>query len=92
MLLLCRQGGRVVNDVWMGSAGGQSEEFTLNDARACVLRELQEEPGITADNIGGVYRTAGILREEWVNGKQGDVCLYIPLLIHTEKLKLSFSE
>lgn len=47
ILLLYRQGGRVVNDVWVGSAGGHFEEFELNDARACVLRELQEELGIT---------------------------------------------
>ena len=42
MLLLYRQGSKVVNDVWVGSAGGHFEEFELNDARACVLRELQE--------------------------------------------------
>lgn len=46
MLLLFRQGGRVVNDVWIGSAGGHFEEFELNDARACVLRELEEELGL----------------------------------------------
>lgn len=46
MLLLFRQGGRVVNDVWVGSAGGHFEEFELNDARACVLRELEEELGL----------------------------------------------
>lgn len=27
VLLLFRQGGRVVNNVWMGSAGGYFEEF-----------------------------------------------------------------
>ncbi|MDE6567604.1 MAG: NUDIX domain-containing protein [Lachnospiraceae bacterium] len=51
MLLLYRQGGRVVNDVWVGSAGGHFEECELNDARACVLRELQEELGITEKEI-----------------------------------------
>ena len=51
MLLLYRQGGRVINDVWIGSAGGHFEEFELNDARACVLRELQEELGITEEEI-----------------------------------------
>ncbi len=34
MLLLYRQGGRVVNDVWVGSAGGHFEEYELNNARA----------------------------------------------------------
>ena len=33
MLLLYRQGGRVVNDVWVGSAGGHFEACELNDAR-----------------------------------------------------------
>lgn len=51
MLLLYRQGGRVVNDVWVGSAGGHFEEYELNDARACVLREMREELGITEKEI-----------------------------------------
>lgn len=51
MLLLYRQGGRVVNDVWVGSAGGHFEACELNDARACVLRELQEELGIGEHEI-----------------------------------------
>ena len=46
VLLLYRQGGSVVSNVWTGSAGGHFEEFELNDARACVLRELQEELGL----------------------------------------------
>ncbi len=36
MLLLYRQGSRVVNDVWIGSAGGHLEANELNDAKACV--------------------------------------------------------
>ena len=51
MLLLYRQGGRVVNNVWVGSAGGHFEEYEMNDARACVLRELQEELGIAEKEI-----------------------------------------
>jgi len=51
MLLLFRQGGRVVNDVWVGSAGGHFETFELNDARACVLRELDEELGLKDNEI-----------------------------------------
>lgn len=35
VLLLFRQGGSVVNNVWTGSAGGHFEEFELNDAKAC---------------------------------------------------------
>ena len=51
ILLLYRQGGRVISDVWVGSAGGHFEEFELNDARACVLREMQEELGLTENEI-----------------------------------------
>lgn len=51
MLLLYRQGSRVVNNVWIGSAGGHFEENELNDAKACVLRELEEELSLTQDRI-----------------------------------------
>lgn len=72
MLLLYRQGSRVVNDVWVGSAGGHFEEYELNDARACVIRELQEEINITEnmlDNIRLKYitlrRTKGEIRQNY---------------------------
>ena len=51
MLLLYRQGGRVVNNTWIGSAGGHFEEYELNDAKKCVLREFQEELDITENQI-----------------------------------------
>ena len=51
MLLLFRQCGRVVTDTWVGSAGGHFEENELNDPRACVLRELKEELGISESGI-----------------------------------------
>jgi len=51
VLLLFKQGGRVVNNVWTGSAGGHFEEFELNDAKACVLREMNEELGLCEDDI-----------------------------------------
>ncbi len=51
MLLLYRQGGRVVNNVWIGSAGGHFEECELNNAKACVLRELYEELSINEDQL-----------------------------------------
>lgn len=72
MLLLYRQGSRVVNDVWVGSAGGHFEEFELNDARACVLRELQEELGITENELENLHlryvtlrRTKGEIRQNY---------------------------
>ena len=51
ILLLYRQGSRVVNDKWIGSAGGHFEPSELNDAYACVIRELREELGITDDML-----------------------------------------
>ena len=54
VLLLYRQGGRVVNNVWTGSAGGHFENYELNDAKACVLRELNEELGLQPEDIDGL--------------------------------------
>lgn len=54
ILLLYRQGGRVVNEVWTGSAGGHFEPYERNDPQACTLREMQEEIGLTAQDIEGL--------------------------------------
>jgi 8-oxo-dGTP diphosphatase len=54
VLLLFRQGGRVVNDVWTGSAGGHFEENELNDPKACIIREMGEELGLKEDDIEGL--------------------------------------
>ena len=51
ILLLYRQGSRVVNSLWTGSAGGHFEEWELNDPKACVLRELKEELAITENML-----------------------------------------
>lgn len=51
ILLLYRQGSKVVNNLWVASAGGHFEESELNDARACVLRELKEELAVTEDML-----------------------------------------
>ena len=51
MLLLYRQGGRVVSNQWVASAGGHFEKDELNDPKACVLRELKEELGLTEDDL-----------------------------------------
>lgn len=67
VLLLYRQGSRVVNNMWTGSAGGHFEEYELNDARACVLRELQEELGIKPEDIEGLslrYITLRSIKDE----------------------------
>lgn len=51
ILLLYRQGGKVVNNVWTASAGGHFEKGELNDAKACAIRELNEELGLSEDDV-----------------------------------------
>ena len=72
VLLLFRQGGQVVSDVWTGSAGGHFEDFELNNATACVLRELNEELNLCEndlDNLSLKYitlrRTKGEIRQNY---------------------------
>ncbi len=72
VLLLFRQGGQVVTDVWTGSAGGHFEDFELNNATACVLRELNEELNLREndlDNLSLRYitlrRTKGEIRQNY---------------------------
>lgn len=72
LLLLYRQGGRVVNNVWIGSAGGHFEKEELNDAKACILRELREELGIGEECLEGLAlryvtlrRTNGEIRQNY---------------------------
>ena len=51
ILLLYRQGSKVVNNVWIGSAGGHMEPEEIASPEACVLREMQEELGLSPDEI-----------------------------------------
>jgi len=53
-------------------AGGHFEEFELNDAKACVLREMNEELGLCEDNIRNLSlryvtlrRTKGEIRQNY---------------------------
>ena len=54
ILCLYRIGSRVASNRWIGSAGGHFEPEELNDPRACVLREMQEELGLTESNVEGL--------------------------------------
>lgn len=72
ILLLYRQGGKVVSDVCSGSAGGHFEVFELNAAKACVLRDLNEELGLREDDIRNLSlryvtlrRTKGEIRQNY---------------------------
>ena len=51
ILLLYRQGSKVASDMWIGAAGGHFEAEELNDPKACVLRELEEELSVTEDML-----------------------------------------
>ncbi len=51
MLMLYRIGSRVVNNSYIGTAGGHFENNELNDAKKCILRELEEETGLTEKDI-----------------------------------------
>ena len=54
ILLLYRQGGKVVNNVWTASAGGHFEKDELNDPYACVMREMKEELGLSPEDAEGL--------------------------------------
>ena len=51
ILCLYRIGSRVANNLYVGSAGGHFEQGELNDAKKCVLREMQEELGLTESDV-----------------------------------------
>lgn len=54
LLLLYRKGSRVVGNSYTGTAGGHMEAEEFNSARACVLRELEEETGLTEAALEGL--------------------------------------
>ena len=81
ILMLYRIGSRVVPPSWCG-IGGHFECNELNDARACVMRELEEEMSLTESDIRNVelrYVTLrlknGEVRQNYYffAGLQGDV-------------------
>ena len=51
ILLLYRIGSKVIENSYTGAAGGHFEKEELNDPKACVLRELYEETGLTENDI-----------------------------------------
>lgn len=51
ILCLYRIGSRVANMKYVGAAGGHFEKEELNDPRACVLREMNEELGLKASDV-----------------------------------------
>lgn len=67
VLLLYKENSRVVHNAWVGSAGGHFEECELNDARACVLRELEEELSLTESDIQDL--SLKYVCQRYVNGE-----------------------
>ena len=90
ILLLYRQGGRVVNNVWVASAGGHFEENELNDARSCVLRELEEELGLTENEIQELEMRYVALRR--VDGEIRQNYYFFARVQDAAKLELSSNE
>ena len=54
ILCLYRIGSRVANNLYVGSAGGHFEKEELNNPRACVLREAEEELGLRESDLEGL--------------------------------------
>ena len=51
ILCLYRIGSRVANKKYVGAAGGHFEPEELNDPKRCVLREMEEELGLTESDV-----------------------------------------
>lgn len=51
---LFRIGSRIADHLYVGSAGGHFEPGEVHDARACVLREMHEELGISENDVSGL--------------------------------------
>ena len=54
VLCLYRMGSRVANNKYIGTCGGHFEEAELNDPLKCILREAQEELGLTESDLEGL--------------------------------------
>ena len=66
MLLLDRIGSKVVQRSWCG-IGGHFKGKELNNARACVLRELKEETGLKEKDVSNLklrYIALRLVEEE----------------------------
>lgn len=68
MLMLYRIGSRAIKNSYIGTAGGHMEPEEINNPKACVLRELKEEVGLTEDDIENVE-----LRYICLRNKLGEV-------------------
>ncbi|CAM4102390.1 MULTISPECIES: NUDIX domain-containing protein [Streptococcus] len=90
LLLLFRQGSRVVNNLWISSAGGHFEPFELDRPKECALRELEEELNITLEDISDFKLKYIALRN--VNNEIRQNYYYFAELRHEFNNKLSSNE
>ena len=68
ILLLYRIGSKVVGNSYTGAAGGHMESDEYRDPKACILRELKEETGLTLDALTGLK-----LRYITMRNKNGEI-------------------
>ncbi len=90
ILLLYRQGSKIVNNMWVSSAGGHFEEYELNNPKACVLRELYEELNISEELLNNISLRYITLRYTQNEIRQN--YYYFAELINIDKLTLSSNE
>ena len=87
LLFLYRRGSRVIGDSYVGAAGGHFEKDELNDAKACVLRELFEETGLCEDDLRDLSMRYVTLRLK--NGEIRQNYYFFACLDDPEKVKTS---
>ena len=87
LLFLYRKGSRVVGDSYVGAAGGHFEKDELNDAKACVLRELSEETGLCESDLRDLTMRYVTLRLK--NGEIRQNYYFFARLDDPEKVKES---
>ena len=87
LLFLNRRGSRVIGDSYVGAAGGHFEKDELNDAKACVLRELFEETGLCEDDLRDLSMRYVTLRLK--NGEIRQNYYFFAYLDDPEKVKTS---
>ncbi|MBQ8000380.1 MAG: NUDIX domain-containing protein [Ruminococcus sp.] len=90
ILLLYRQGGKVVNNVWVASAGGHFEKNELNDPKRCVIRELEEELGLAEKDLTNFKMRYVALRR--INDEIRQNYYFFAEVLDEEKCKLTSNE
>ncbi len=88
VLMLYRVGSRVIEPSWVG-IGGHFEPQEVHDPKACALRELQEETGLTENSLEDLVLRYVSLRH---NGAELRQNFYFFARLRGEKPPLSCTE